>query len=163
MKLKRSTVAPAIVLAAAAVSGGWFLQRGVGQEQNVYFQVRLFQEVVDHVADQYVENVERGDLYQSAIEGLIDQLGDPNTSFITANQYENFRIQTTGDYGGVGLEIGERDGWITIISPIPAVPASAPASVQAISSSRSRAPAPRGGVRTKPWTRCAAGLAPMWG
>lgn len=122
MKLKRSTLAPAIVLAAAAVSGGWFLQRGVGQEQNVYFQVRLFQEVVDHVADQYVENVERGELYQSAIEGLIDQLGDPNTSFITANQYETFRIQTTGDYGGVGLEIGDRDGWITIISPIPGGP-----------------------------------------
>jgi carboxyl-terminal processing protease len=122
MKLRRSTVAPAIVLIAAVVSGGWFLQQGVGQEQNVYFQVRLFQEVVDHVADQYVEDVQRGELYQSAIEGLLDQLGDPNTSFITASQYENFRIQTTGDYGGVGLEIGERDGWITIISPIPGGP-----------------------------------------
>jgi carboxyl-terminal processing protease len=122
MKLKRSTVAPAIVLAAAVVSGGWFLQQGVGQEQNVYYQVRLFQEVVDHIASQYVEDVERGELYQSAIQGLLEQLGDPNTSFITASQYENFRITTTGDYGGVGLEIDERDGWITIISPIPGGP-----------------------------------------
>src|SRR5688572_23215184 len=122
MKLKRSTVAPAIVMAAAVASGGWFLQRGVGQEQNVYFQVRLFQEVVDHIADQYVEDVERGELDQSAIDGLLDQLGDPNPSFITATQYENFRINTTGDYGGVGLEIEERNGWVTIISPVPGGP-----------------------------------------
>jgi len=122
VKLRRSTVAPAIVLATAVFSGGWFLQRGVGQEQNVYFQVRLFQEVVDHIANQYVEDVDKGELYQSAIDGLLQQLGDPNTSFITASQYEDFRIRTQGDYGGVGLEIGERDGWITVVAPIPGTP-----------------------------------------
>ena len=119
---KRSVVAPAVVLTAAVLSGGWFLQRGVGHEQNVYFQVRLFEEVVDHVANQYVEDVDRGELYQSAIEGLLDQLGDPNTSFISASAYEDIRIRTMGDYGGVGLEISERDGFITVVSPIPGTP-----------------------------------------
>lgn len=123
MRLRRSIVAPAAVLAAAVVSGGWFLQQGVGQEQNVYLQVRVFQEVVDRVADQYVEEVDRGQLYEHAIDGLLDELGDPNTSFIDARQYESFRINTQGDYGGVGLEIVEQDGFITVVSPIPGSPA----------------------------------------
>jgi carboxyl-terminal processing protease len=122
MMPRRSVVAPAVVLTAAVLSGGWFLQRGVGQEQNLYFQARLFQEVVDHVSRQYVEEVDKGELYESAIDGLLQQLGDPNTSFISATQYEDIRIRTMGDYGGVGLEITERDGFITVVSPIPGTP-----------------------------------------
>ncbi|MGD2071084.1 MAG: S41 family peptidase [Gemmatimonadota bacterium] len=121
--MTRSILAPAAVLVTAAVTGGWFLQQGVDQEQNVYLQVRLFQEVVDRVADQYVEEVDRGELYERAINGLLDELGDPNTSFIEASEYESFRIRTQGDYGGVGLEIVEQDGWITVVSPIPGTPA----------------------------------------
>jgi carboxyl-terminal processing protease len=122
MTPRRSIVAPAVVLTAAVLSGGWFLQRGVGQEQNVYYQVRLFEEVVDHVANQYVEDVDKGELYQSAIDGLLQQLGDPNTSFISAPDYEDIRIRTMGDYGGVGLEITQRDGFVTVVSPIPGTP-----------------------------------------
>jgi carboxyl-terminal processing protease len=122
MTPRRSIIAPAVVLTAAVLTGGWFLQRGVGQEQNVYFQVRLFEEVVDHVANQYVEDVDKGELYQSAIDGLLEQLGDPNTSFITAPDYEDIRIRTMGDYGGVGLEITQRDGFVTVVSPIPGTP-----------------------------------------
>jgi carboxyl-terminal processing protease len=122
MATRRSIIAPAVVLTAAVVTGGWLLQRGVGQEQNVYYQVRLFEEVVDHVANQYVEDVDKGQLYQEAIDGLLQQLGDPNTSFISAEQYEDIRIRTMGDYGGVGLEITERDGFVTVVGPIPGTP-----------------------------------------
>ena len=122
MATRRSIIAPAVVLTAAVVTGGWLLQRGVGQEQNVYYQVRLFEEVVDHVAPQYVEDVDKGQLYQEAIDGLLQQLGDPNTSFISAEQYEDIRIRTMGDYGGVGLEITERDGFVTVVGPIPGTP-----------------------------------------
>ena len=120
--MRRSILAPGVVLATAVLSGGWFLQQGVDQQQNVYLQLRLFEEVVDHVAQQYVEEVDRGELYESAIEGLLDRLGDPNTSFIDARQYEDFQIRTQGDYGGVGLEIVERDGFVTVVSPIPGTP-----------------------------------------
>ncbi|MBW3535059.1 MAG: S41 family peptidase [Gemmatimonadetes bacterium] len=122
MKLRRSTLAPAAVLTVAVLTGGWFLQQGVDEEQNVYVQVRLFQEVVDHIASQYVEDVDRGRLYQSAIEGLIGELGDPNTSFLQASDYEDLRIRTQGDYGGVGLEITERDGYVTVVAPIQGTP-----------------------------------------
>lgn len=122
MNNRRIALAPVLVLTSALLLGGWFLQQGVGQEQSLYFQARVFQEVVDHVAERYVDPVERSDLYQNAIEGVLGSLGDPNTSFLDARSWEDFRIRTEGEYGGVGLEILERDGWVTVQSPIPGTP-----------------------------------------
>ena len=122
MGMKRSIFAPAAVLVVAVTTGGWFLQQGVRREQNVYFQARLFEEVVDRIASDYVEDVERNSLYPLAIDGLIEGLGDPNTSYLTAAEYENLRIRTQGDYGGVGLHIGEYDGFVTVIAPISGAP-----------------------------------------
>lgn len=120
--MRAGRIAPFLVLAGATLLGGWFLQEGVAREENVYTQVRLFQEVVDYVSDQFVEEVDRGEVYQSAIDGLLGQLGDPHTSFIQAREYENVRIRTQGDYGGVGLEVLPRDGRVTVMGPIPGGP-----------------------------------------
>lgn len=122
MNSRSSVLAPGIVLALSLLAGGWFLQRGVAQDQNVYVQTRLLQEVADHLADRYVEPLDRGSLYDSAIQGMIRSLEDPNTTLLGADQYENFRIQTEGDYGGVGLEIVDRDEYITVVSPLPGTP-----------------------------------------
>ncbi len=118
MRLKRSILAPVGVLGIAIATGGWFLQQRVDPEQSVFFQQRLFQEVVDRISNDYVEEVEKGSLYQSAIEGLIQELGDPNSSFLLRAEYENLRIRTQGAYGGVGLEITERDDYVTVVAPI---------------------------------------------
>ncbi len=67
----RSAWGPLVVLVVALVTGGWFLQRGVAQEANVYLQARLFQEVLDHVTEQYVDAVDRSGLIGSAIEGVL--------------------------------------------------------------------------------------------
>ncbi len=125
MKDSRSILGPAVVLAIALVTGGWFLQRGVGQETNVYVQARLFQEVMEHVSEQYVDPVDRSGLIESAIEGVLEELGDPHTSFIDAATWESFRFRSGADaeYGGVGLEILKRDGWVTVIAPLPGGPA----------------------------------------
>ena len=122
MRYRRSILAPVAVLATAVVTGGWFLQQGVDQEQNVYFQARLFQEVVDRIASDFVEAVPKDSLYQSAIDGLIRELKDPNSSFLVASDYEDLRIRTHGNYGGVGLEITEREGYVTVVTPIPGTP-----------------------------------------
>jgi carboxyl-terminal processing protease len=125
MKGTRSVWGPPVVLAVALITGGWFLQRGVDQEANVYLQARLFQEVLDHVTDQYVDPVDRSGLVGAAIEGVLGELNDPHTSFIDAETWEGFRFQSgaDADYGGVGLEILNRDGWVTVITPIPGGPA----------------------------------------
>ena len=125
MNNSRSILGPATVLAIALVTGGWFLQRGVGQETNVYVQARLFQEVIEHVSEQFVDPVDRSGLIESAIEGVLEDLGDPHTSFIDAATWESFRFRSGADaeYGGVGLEILKRDGWVTVITPLPGGPA----------------------------------------
>jgi carboxyl-terminal processing protease len=119
----RFSLGPGVVLVLAILAGGWFLQRGVAQEQNVYVQARLFQEVVDHISDRYVDPVDRSGLYDFAIDGMLRSLNDPNSSILNVSDYENFRIQTEGDYGGVGLEIVSRDDYITVVSPLPGGPA----------------------------------------
>ena len=125
MRDSRSILGPAVVLAIALVMGGWFLQRGVGQEANVYVQARLFQEVIEHISEQFVDPVDRSGLIESAIEGVLEDLGDPHTSFIDAATWESFRFRSgaDADYGGVGLEILKRDGWVTVITPLPGGPA----------------------------------------
>ncbi len=125
MRNGRSVLAPILVLAIAMVSGGWFLQQGVSQDENIYLQVRLFQEVVDHVTDRFVDPVDRSELYDSAVEGVLKELGDPNSSFIDAETWDSFRFRSGADaeYGGVGLEILAREDVITVMNPIPGGPA----------------------------------------
>ncbi len=121
--MRRGVVAPLAVVAAAVLTGGWLLQRGVDRTENVYMKVHLLQEVVDRVESSYVDEVDQGALYHSAIDGLIDDLHDPYSSFMEASDFENLRIQgIEGDYGGVGLEVIERDGLVTVVSPIPGTP-----------------------------------------
>jgi carboxyl-terminal processing protease len=123
MNMRRSVAAPLAVIVIAAITGGWFLQRGVDRAENVYVKVRLFQEVVDRVESSFVDEVAPERLYNSAIEGILEDLNDPYSSFLAASDYENLRIQgIEGDYGGVGLEVVERNGYVTVVSPMPGTP-----------------------------------------
>jgi carboxyl-terminal processing protease len=124
VSFRRSLVVPVVVVAVAALSGGWLLQRGVDRAQNVYVKVHLLQEVADRVESSYVDKVDTNQLYNSAIDGLIQDLHDPYSSFMQASDYENMRIENIeGDYGGIGAEVVERNGYVTVVSPIPGTPA----------------------------------------
>lgn len=123
MKLARNTIAPVLVAAIAMVTGGWFLQRGADQEQNVYFQANLFNEVLHRVSDQFVDQKDPSALYKMAIDGMLEELGDPHTVLMSNEDHSRLMVETQGEYGGVGMEIGARDGWITVISPLPGTPA----------------------------------------
>ncbi|HEY0020657.1 MAG TPA: S41 family peptidase [Longimicrobium sp.] len=123
MKLKRTVVAPAMVAAVAVVSGGWLLQQDVGSQQSVFQRARLFDEVIEYVRGRYVEPHSESDLYQKAIEGMLTELGDPHTTFMTAEQYQDLHRMTTGEYGGLGIQISSRDGWVTAVAILPGTPA----------------------------------------
>ena len=122
MRFSRSLLAPGFILAAALLCGGWFLQQGIAQDRNVYFQARLFEEVLDRVAEDYVDPIELNGLYGTAIDAVIDELDDPNTEFLSAYEWSNLRINTDGEYAGVGLEIVRQGDWITVISALPGTP-----------------------------------------
>lgn len=122
MQIKRSLIAPLIVGAIALGTGGWFLQHGAAPQQNVYLQARLFEEVVHHVQADFVDEKQPSDLYRMAIDGMLQELGDPHTVFMTPDDYQQLRIQTQGEYGGLGIQIDVRDGWVTVVAPLPGTP-----------------------------------------
>jgi len=123
--MNRSFFAPAGLLVGTALLGGWLLQDGVDRDRNLYEQARVFQEVVDRVSREYVDEVTGGALYEDAIDGILGALDDPYSYVFEPEQYEQFRIQTEGGYAGVGLEIQVRDGFATVMAPIPGGPGAA--------------------------------------
>src|SRR6266850_4973687 len=113
----------AVVVLAALVSGAWFLQRQTEPEGSVYQQARLFEDVLAHVSDYYVDSLDERQLYQMAIDGMLDQLGDPYSVFLKPDDFRQLSEATTGNYSGLGIQIDVRDGWITVVAPLPDTPA----------------------------------------
>jgi carboxyl-terminal processing protease len=122
MKLRSILVVAAVSLVALA-TGGWLLQREVAPVGSVYQQARLFEDVLAHVADYYVDSLDERQLYQMAIDGMLDQLHDPYSTFLKRDDFRALSEATTGNYGGLGIQIDVRDGWITVVAPLPDTPA----------------------------------------
>ncbi len=122
--MKRSQIAIGVTTAVLALaSGGWLLQREPGPAGSVYQQARLFDDVLAHVADYYVDSLDERQLYEMAIDGMLDRLGDPYSTFLRKEDFRALSEATTGNYGGLGISIEVRDGWITVIAPLPETPA----------------------------------------
>jgi len=113
----------ALVVLAALVSGGWLLQRETEPAGSVYQQARLFDDVLAHVADYYVDSLDERQLYQMAIDGMLDKLNDPYSVFLKPDDFRQLSEATTGNYSGLGIQIDVRDGWITVVAPLPDTPA----------------------------------------
>ncbi len=122
MKLRNIVIVSAAAGLALA-TGGWLLQRQVEPTGSVYQQARLFEDVLAHVADFYVDSIDERRLYQMAIDGMLDQLHDPYSVFLKRDDFRALNEATTGNYGGLGIQIDVRDGWITVVAPLPDTPA----------------------------------------
>src|SRR2546427_9583855 len=122
MKLRNVVIVTAAA-GLALVTGGWLLQREAAPAGSVYQQARLFEDVLAHVADYYVDSLDERQLYQMAIDGMLDQLHDPYSVFLKRDDFRALSEATTGNYGGLGIQIDVRDGWITVIAPLPDTPA----------------------------------------
>ena len=85
-------------------------------------QAKLLAEVMQRVKRDYVEPVEDRVLLESAIRGMVSDL-DAHSQFLDADEYQDIRISTTGSYTGIGIEVNERDGEITVITPMAGSPA----------------------------------------
>jgi carboxyl-terminal processing protease len=111
-----------LVSVISFLSGGWLLQRGTGGA-NVYQQARLFDDVLGHVSAYYVDSLGETDLYQKATTGMLEELKDPYSVLLTGDDYKALTEQTSGNYAGLGIQIDVRDGWITVVAPLPETPA----------------------------------------
>jgi carboxyl-terminal processing protease len=121
MKQRWSLIAMVAVI--SFLSGGWLLQRGVAVGGNVYQQARLFDDVLSHVHTYYVDSLPETELYHKATNGMLEQLKDPYSVLLTGDDYRQLTEQTSGNYAGLGIQIDVRDGWITVVAPLPESPA----------------------------------------
>jgi carboxyl-terminal processing protease len=112
-----------LVAVISFLSGGWLLQRGVAAGGNVYQQARLFDDVLSHVHNYYVDSIGETDLYDKATNGMLEELKDPYSVLLTGDDYKSLTEQTSGNYAGLGIQIDVRDGWITVVAPLPDTPA----------------------------------------
>ncbi len=114
----------AFIGALSFFAGGWMMQSGsVRATSSTVSSPQLFNEVMGTVSEYYVDTLTREQLFQKATEGLLAELKDPYSSLVEGDDYSQLMESTTGNYGGVGMQIDVRDGWITVVSPLPDTPA----------------------------------------
>jgi carboxyl-terminal processing protease len=123
-RMRSRAVVVATVFAGALVSGGWFMQAGYDSGvSSTRTRTRLFDEVLKHVETYYVDTVPEADLYRKAVDGMLLELHDPHSVFLPPDRLAKLNESTTGRYAGVGIQMDVRDGWITVVTPLPATPA----------------------------------------
>ncbi|MEM9845913.1 MAG: S41 family peptidase [Pseudomonadota bacterium] len=92
------------------------------QSSSVYEQLDLFGDIFERIRSQYVEEVDEGDLIEAAINGMLTSL-DPHSSYLSPQDAEDMRVQTRGEFGGLGIEVTQEDGFVKVVSPIDGTPA----------------------------------------
>lgn len=92
------------------------------KEKNIYKEIKTFNEVLDMVQKNYVDQVDSSSLIQGAINGMIKTL-DPHSAFMTPDVYKGLEEETQGHFGGIGIEITLVKDVLTVVSPIEDTPA----------------------------------------
>ena len=91
-------------------------------DSDVYKQLNLFGEVYERVRSEYVEKISDKDLIEAAINGMLQSL-DPHSSYLNADSFTEMKIQTKGEFGGLGIEVTMENGLVKVVSPIDDTPA----------------------------------------
>ena len=89
---------------------------------NKYENLKIFSEVLSLIESSYVEKIDNKDLIEGAIHGLVKTL-DPHSSYMPLDAYKDMQVQTSGKFGGLGIEVSIKSGILTVISPIEGTPA----------------------------------------
>jgi carboxyl-terminal processing protease len=121
--MHRRWTVPAALAVTVTVTSGWFFQSRLAVNGDVYEQARIFENVLTHVRDYYVDSLPESELYLRASDGLLARLHDPYAALLRGRDWERHIERTTGDYGGIGLLVDARNGWITVVSPMQGSPA----------------------------------------
>ena len=89
---------------------------------NVYEQLDLFGDIFERVRAQYVEEVDSKELIEAAINGMLTSL-DPHSGYLAASDFDDMQVQTRGEFGGLGIEVTQEDGFVKVVSPMDGTPA----------------------------------------
>jgi carboxyl-terminal processing protease len=119
-KLFIVSVALAGVIFGALVVGG--MNARLVDAQGSYEELRSFVDVLNVIKKNYVDDVKTKDLLTGAIKGMLAAL-DPHSAYMTPEAFKDFQVETKGEFGGLGIQIGIKDGILTVIAPIEDTPA----------------------------------------
>ncbi len=111
-----------IVITATGVSIGRLSATMTDAKGEGYEELKTFTEVLSMVKKYYVEDVSTKDLVYGAIKGMLNSL-DPHSSFMPPEAFKEMQVETKGEFGGLGIQIGVKDGVLTVVSPIEDTPA----------------------------------------
>ncbi len=109
------------VIATTQIAGPLLAQEAA-KSSSVYEQLDLFGDIFERIRAQYVEEVDPGDLIEAAIDGMLTSL-DPHSSYLSPDDAAQMRVQTRGEFGGLGIEVTQEEGFVKVVSPIDGTPA----------------------------------------
>lgn len=110
------------VIATTQIAGPLLAQE-TAKTSNVYEQLDLFGDIFERIRAQYVEEVDTEELVEAAINGMLTSL-DPHSSYLSPKDALKMRDQTRGEFGGLGIEVTQEEGFVKVVSPIDGTPAS---------------------------------------
>ncbi len=113
------TLAGALI--ATQVAGPLIAQEAT-KSASVYEQLDLFGDIFERIRAQYVEEVDSEKLIEAAINGMLTSL-DPHSSYLNAKDFDDMQVQTHGEFGGLGIEVTQEEGFIKVVSPMDGTPA----------------------------------------
>ena len=109
------------VVATTQVAGPLLAEQN-DAKTNVYEQLDLFGDIFERIRGQYVEEVDPGELIEAAIDGMLTSL-DPHSSYLSPDDAAAMQVQTRGEFGGLGIEVTQEEGFVKVVSPIDGTPA----------------------------------------
>lgn len=120
-----TTVGAALGMMAIGVTSlAWSANSATSaSDTDIFQQLDLFAEVLGRVDSEYVVDVDEADAMEAAINGMLASL-DPHSNYLAADDYEAMQVQTSGEYGGLGIEVTSDNGYVKIVTPIDDSPAS---------------------------------------
>ena len=101
----------------------FFFEKNFSENSNIYKKIDLFSEVLEKINEEYVDEVDQSKSMDAAINGLLQSL-DPYSAYMTPESFKSMQTETSGKFGGLGIEVGMESGVVKIISPIDNTPAS---------------------------------------
>ncbi|MEM6627700.1 MAG: S41 family peptidase [Pseudomonadota bacterium] len=117
-------IGPAIGAVLGASAFVWTANGDAGDRQaETYRQLELFAEILARVQADYVEDVNEADVIEASIDGMLASL-DPHSSYLNPDEFRDMQVQTSGEYGGLGIEVTSEDGFVKVVAPMDDTPAS---------------------------------------
>jgi carboxyl-terminal processing protease len=101
----------------------FFINHSISAETDIYKKIDLFGEVLEKINEEYVDEINQSESMDSAINGLLQSL-DPYSAYMSPEIFNEMQTETSGEFGGLGIEVSMESGLVKVISPIDDTPAS---------------------------------------